>query len=95
MRCRSWTGAFRQTYAGRCIAAEHRIDGSELEQRNEGAWSARTRADLDAVTHDLPRPRRRRRQVPAWQLPIFPLIPLARAGRARIRRRKRRRLERT
>lgn len=33
--------------------AKGRIDGAELEQRLEGTWSARTRADLDAVTHDL------------------------------------------
>ena len=67
--------------------AKGRIDGSELEQRMEGAWSARTRADLQAVTHDLPR---RRRGVPAWQLPILPLILLARAGRARVRKLRRR-----
>jgi YHS domain-containing protein len=65
-----------------------RIDGSELEQRMEGAWSARTRADLQAVTHDLPRQRRR---VPVWQLPILPVIALARVGRARIRKFRRRR----
>jgi adenylate cyclase len=72
--------------------ARGRIDGGELEQRMEGAWSARTRADLDALTNDLPR--RRRRAVPVWQLPVFPLILLARVGRARIRRLRRRRLGR-
>jgi adenylate cyclase len=72
--------------------AKGRIDGHELEQRMEGAWSARTRADLDALTHDLPRPRRR--AVPLWQLPIYPLISLVRVGRARIRRLRRRRLGR-
>ncbi len=68
--------------------ARGRIDGGELEQRMEGAWSARTRADLQAVTHDLPR---RRRGVPVWQVPIMPLILLARAARARVRRVRRRR----
>ncbi len=71
--------------------AKGRIDASELEQRMEGAWSARTRADLEAVTHDLPR---RRRAVPVWQLPIYPLVLLVRVGRARVRRLRRRRLER-
>jgi adenylate cyclase len=63
--------------------AKGRINASELEQRMEGTWSARTRADLAAVTHDLPR---RRRAVPVWQVPIFPLVLLARAARARMRR---------
>jgi YHS domain-containing protein len=69
--------------------AKGRIDCGELEQRIESAWSARTRADLNAVTRDLPR--RRRRAVPVWQLPIFPLILLVRVSRARIRRVRRRR----
>lgn len=69
--------------------AKGRIDAAELEDRTEGAWSARTRADLQAVTHDLPR--RRPGAVPAWQVPIFPLILLVRMGRARLRRRRRRR----
>ena len=64
--------------------AKGRIDSGELEQRIESAWSARTRADLKAVTHYLPR--RRRRGVPVWQLPIFPLILLVGVSRARIRR---------
>jgi adenylate cyclase len=70
--------------------AKGRIDGGELEQRMEGAWSARTRADLDALTYDLPR--RRRRAVPAWQLPIFPLVLLVRVARARLERLRHRRL---
>jgi Domain of unknown function (DUF1707) len=83
--------------------AKGRIGSGELERRMEGALAARTRADLDAVTHDLPRRRGRRgqrgqgrrgRAVPLWQLPIFPLILLVRAGRARIRRRRQRRLGR-
>jgi len=68
--------------------AKGRIDGNELEQRMEGAWSARTRADLQGVTHDLPR---RRRGVPTWQLPIYPLVLLARVARARARKLRRRR----
>lgn len=72
--------------------AKGRIDSGELEQRMESAWSARTRADLKAVTHDLPR--RRRHAVPVWQLPIFPLILLVRVSRARIRRLRRRRASR-
>jgi len=72
--------------------AKGRIDVGELERRTEAAWSARTRADLEAVTHDLPR--RRPRPVPVWQLPIFPLVLLVRAGRARFERRRRRRLRR-
>ncbi len=71
--------------------AKGRIDTGELEQRMEGAWSARTRADLQAVSHDLPR--RRRRGLPVWQLPILPLVLLARAGRARVRKLRRRRRE--
>ncbi len=77
--------------------AKGRIDAGVLEQRIESAQSARTRADLDALTHDLPSRRRRRqrpRAVPAWQLPIYPLVLLARTARARIARRRRRRLGR-
>lgn len=70
--------------------ARGRIDAGELERRVESAWSARTRADLRAITHDLPRPRPR--PVPAWQAPIFPLVLLVRAGRARFRRARGRRL---
>jgi len=68
--------------------AKGRIDTNELERRMEGAWSARTRADLQAVTHDLPR---RRRGVPAWQVPIYPFVLMTRAGRARYRAFRRRR----
>jgi len=68
--------------------AKGRIDGSELEQRMEGAWAARTRADLQGVTRDLPRGRRR---VPTWQLPIYPLVLLARVARARARKLRHRR----
>ena len=67
-----------------------RIDGGELERRIESAVSARTRADLDALTHDLPR--RHGRLVPVWQLPIFPLVLLVHITRTRIRRLRHRRL---
>lgn len=33
--------------------AKGRIDADDLEERTELVWSARTRADLEAVTHDL------------------------------------------
>lgn len=68
-----------------------RIDGGELERRIESAVSARTRADLDALTHDLPHRHRHRRLVPVWQLPIFPLVLLAHITRTRIRRLRHRR----
>lgn len=64
--------------------ARGRIDSGELELRSEEAWSARTRADLQAVTHDLPRPRGR--PIPAWQLPFMPIVLLIRRVRARRRR---------
>ena len=35
-------------------AADGRLDLSELEERLEGVYSAKTRADLDALTTDLP-----------------------------------------
>ncbi len=82
----------RESASGRLARAytAGRIDGGELERRIESAVSARTRADLDALTHDLPR--RRRRSVPVWQLPIFPLVLLAHITRTRIRRLRHRRL---
>ena len=38
-------------------AGEGRLDADELEQRLEAAYSARTFAELDALTADLPRRR--------------------------------------
>jgi hypothetical protein len=35
-------------------AAAGRLDPEELEQRLEAAYAARTQADLDPLTHDLP-----------------------------------------
>jgi class 3 adenylate cyclase/YHS domain-containing protein len=73
--------------------AQGRIDADELENRNELVWSARTRADLAAITHDLPRQRRR---VSPFLVPIWPLVLLLRRGRARVRElRARRRLRLT
>lgn len=69
--------------------ARGRIEVAELEERTEGVWAARTRADLQGVTHDLPQ--RRPRAVPAWQIPIFPLVLLVRVTRARARRLRHRR----
>lgn len=40
--------------------AEGRLEATELDERLDAAWSARTRADLEAVTHDLPRRSRHR-----------------------------------
>lgn len=39
--------------------AEGRLEAGELAERSEVVWGARTRADLRAVTHDLPRHRAR------------------------------------
>jgi len=63
-----------------------RIEEAELEQRVAAVWSARTRADLHGVTHDLPR--RRARPISPWLLPIAPLVLLTRMLRARLRRRR-------
>jgi hypothetical protein len=61
-----------------------RLDAHELEQRTAAAFAARTRAQLRAVTGDLPR--RRRRPRPVWQWPAVPLLVLVRATRSRRRR---------
>lgn len=68
---------------------EGRIDAGELEQRVEAVWSARTRADLKAITGDLPRARPR--PIPPLLMPIAPLVFLTRLIRARWRRRRARR----
>jgi adenylate cyclase len=72
-----------------------RIDAGELDERTDVVWSARTRADLHAATHDLPR---RRRTLSPWLVPFWPLIWLGRRtrrGATRLRSAgQRRRLER-
>ena len=60
-----------------------RIDQDELERRVEFVLQARTREDLRAVTHDLPRRRWRRNP---WLAPFFPLVMLARLFRRQYRR---------
>ncbi len=62
-----------------------RLSADELEERVEAVWAARTRADLGAVTRDLPR--RRRRSPSPWLAPVWPIVLLAR----RVRRGRRRR----
>jgi hypothetical protein len=46
----------------RDAAGEGRLEPDELEERLEAVYAARTLADLDAVTSDLPRQRRPRSQ---------------------------------
>ena len=41
-------------------ASEGRLTVEELAERTDAALAARTRAELDALTADLPRPKRRR-----------------------------------
>jgi len=62
-----------------------RLDQGELERRVEVVLKARTREDLRAVTHDLPR---RRGRVSPWRAPFLPLILLGRLVRRRFRRRR-------
>jgi hypothetical protein len=64
-----------------------RIDELELERRVGRALQAVTRGELQAITHDLPR---RRRRVSPWRAPFLPLVMLARAVRIRYRRVRRR-----
>lgn len=52
-----------------------RLDASELEQRIEHVWAARTQGDLFALTHDLPR---RRRRGPLWLSVLWPPLLLRR-----------------
>lgn len=53
------------------LLREHTADGrlslDEFSQRSQVAYAARTRTDLDALTHDLPKPR------PALQEPVASL----------------------
>ncbi len=61
-------------------AGEGRLEPDELEERLERAFGARTLADLDAVTADLPRRERPRPQAPALPIPallIAAIITLA------------------
>ena len=51
-------------------AGEGRLEQEELEQRLEAAFGARTLADLDALTADLPR---RRPERPSARSSPFPL----------------------
>ena len=60
--------------------AKGRIDGEELEQRLDMVWSSRTRADLVAATHDLPR---RTRPVSPLLWPFWPAVWLFRYVRRR------------
>jgi adenylate cyclase len=62
--------------------ARGRIDAGELEERSELVWAARIRADLQAVTHDLPHPGR---HVPVLLRPLWPAVLLLRRVRRRIR----------
>lgn len=62
--------------------AKGRVDGEALEERSEQVWRARTRADLHAATHDLPR---RRRRVSPLLWPLWPAVRLVRFIRARGR----------
>jgi adenylate cyclase len=62
-----------------------RINAGELEERTEVVWSARTRADLQAATHDLPR---YRRISSPWLIPFWPIIWLGRTARSRVARRR-------
>jgi hypothetical protein len=59
--------------------AEGRLDTTELEERVERCYAAKTRGELDAVTADLPGPRRRRqdRRRPRGVPFPFPLLPIA------------------
>ena len=54
----------RTAEALRVSAGEGRLEPDELEERLEAVYSARTLADLDAVTADLPPRRERPRERP-------------------------------
>ena len=53
--------------------AEGRLDTAELEERIERCYAAKTRGELDALTTDLPHPRRRqaRPRRPHRAPPVF------------------------
>jgi Domain of unknown function (DUF1707) len=68
----------RVVEALRTHAADGRLEADELEQRLEGAYAARTRADLVPLVADLPRPQAPRPRRPSRALPhLAPVIPLA------------------
>lgn len=74
----------RERAAGRLSRAYAlgRLDPDELDRRSERVWSARVRADLAALTYDLPRRRRRRPPVYLW--PFWPAVVLSRSARRRV-----------
>jgi hypothetical protein len=58
--------------------AEGRLDTSELEERIERCYAAKTRGDLVALTADLPGPHHERpRARGERRRPLIPLAPLA------------------
>jgi adenylate cyclase len=65
--------------------AKGRLTREELEERTEQAYAARTRADLRATTHGLPRPRRRL-PWPARPFAWLFLLPMRLTRRVRRRR---------
>lgn len=58
-----------------------RLEAEELEDRMGLVWAAKTRADLSAVTHDLPRPRR----LSSWFALLWPPFLIRRLRRIRRR----------
>ena len=61
-------------------AGEGRLEPDELEERLEAAYSARTLADLDALTRDLPRRPESARERPrrrSWSWPVASPLYLA------------------
>ena len=55
--------------------AEGRLDTDELEERIERCYAAKTRGELDALTADLPGPRRRRQPPTAGRPRRVPHVP--------------------
>jgi uncharacterized protein DUF1707 len=66
--------AERDTTAGllRRHHAEGRLDTTELEERIESCYAAKTRGELEALTTDLPGRHQRstRRRTPLWPAPL-------------------------
>jgi hypothetical protein len=70
--------------------AEGRLDTTELEERIERCYAAKTRGELDALTADLPDPRARRRPrrrpfpipVPLVAVALVAALAVASHGRA-------------